>query len=476
MGERAPRKRRAHARVLTLAALLGWGLGGWTHRAAAIPAPTPRTPATSASPQFHEMHVNKLDLDCINCHQAKASATGRQALNLNVRPGHAMCQDCHYEVKKAQQHTKVCMVCHAGAAPTVAAFPSGFVGVPQFSHAQHVDPRGRLNPHGVRADCVFCHTPSVTARRPVPPDHAQCAVCHARGKIAKPVLDLSAASTQCTTCHSLQTIDAHLARRFQAAGPAAGLLAGTYRVEPAAFRWQTARGEIYRDIVSFPHQRHLQRRDGRAIDCITCHGPVLKQTSVTALAALPSMKQCEQCHGNATYVRQPHLTKHCAICHEKVRADLRPLSTDPVSPQLVHTDAFRRFHHVQAADPDAVCGSCHPEAVNVKTDRCAGCHSSMQPRSHLMARWSDLWHGRQAALDRTACAACHAADFCVKCHSSVLPRSHVPLNAFIAGRHAQVAALDLRGCFTCHSFQQTCAECHDQQLRPLPSFRRRVTP
>jgi hypothetical protein len=82
----------------------------------------------------------------------------------------------------------------------------------------------------------------------------------------------------------------------------------------------------------------------------------------------------------------------------------------------------------------------------------------MKPVSHT-ARWKDDVHGRYAALDRTACATCHVADYCSRCHNE-LPRTHVPLALFKNGAHARLAMLDQRACMTCHTFENTCASCH----------------
>ena len=67
------------------------------------------------------------------------------------------------------------------------------------------------------------------------------------------------------------------------------------------------------------------------------------------------------------------------------------------------------------------------------------------------------------ALDRTSCTTCHTAAYCSDCHNE-LPRSHNPLPLFKAGGHAFPAKLDLRSCFTCHTFQNTCSECHVNQI------------
>jgi hypothetical protein len=89
----------------------------------------------------------------------------------------------------------------------------------------------------------------------------------------------------------------------------------------------------------------------------------------------------------------------------------------------------------------------------------------MKPVSHT-ARWKDDLHGKYAALDRTTCATCHQADYCVRCHNE-LPRSHQPLPVFVGGAHATLALLDTRACLTCHTFQNSCADCHTGALGSL---------
>jgi hypothetical protein len=425
-----------------------------------------RAAADDAAPQkeppfeFHNLHAETLAIDCTTCHQPAKDATGDQKLALTQRPGHANCQDCHDEVKEAKQHTKVCMVCHVGPDMKIEPFPSGRVPV-SFSHALHVDPKGRVGPKGVRQDCVFCHHPSTTAPVPQAANHPQCAHCHAGKDAKKPTLDLTKFDL-CGGCHSLPAIDAHIRSRL--GGEAMAPVGAHGHVEKTSYPWTTTKGEPYRDIVSFPHDRHVQRRDGQPIDCATCHAAILQRTDLSGPLVVPDMKVCASCHENASFVTARALIKNCEVCHEALRADTHPMPTDPVSAKLVHNDYFRRFHRLQAQKDDALCGFCHRDFPNVPVDKCAGCHSSMEPRSHVAARWADQWHGRQVALDRQQCAVCHTSSFCSKCHDQVLPRSHNPLQTWIAGGHRQAARLNLRSCFTCHDFQQTCAECHNEQL------------
>jgi hypothetical protein len=405
---------------------------------------------------FHKLHIDDLGLDCTSCHAAEeGAAAGDNTVRLSQRPYHTACEDCHDEIGTAEDFdSPYCKVCHTGPAE-VEDFPSGKVDLGPFSHAAHVDPNGRINKEtGVRQDCAFCHQPSASGASPSQPDHPQCASCHAGANAVSPKIDLAGDSQTCQGCHSLTRIEEHLTSRRLG------------QERPAYQEWETGRGRKYQDIVAFPHNKHAQRLDGAPIDCATCHAAVLTQTDVTSGSAVPAMTDCQKCHDNANFVNGHALTKNCSVCHTTLKADTLPSPREPVSRDLVHNPSFRRFHNVVAERDDAVCGSCHRDVANAGVDKCAGCHSSMQPRSHLQGRWNEQWHGRQVAFDRMQCTACHTADFCTKCHDSVMPRSHTPLASFRAGGHRQAAALNLRSCFTCHTFEPLCAECHDQQLRP----------
>ena len=126
---------------------------------------------------------------------------------------------------------------------------------------------------------------------------------------------------------------------------------------------------------------------------------------------------------------------------------------------------FASITPMLASMPGAPCFVCHlnvaPAAV--RQQQCVGCHEVMMPVTHT-ARWKDDVHGKYAALDRKDCAVCHLTDFCSRCHNET-PRSHLPLPQFKAGGHAKLAMMNLRSCFTCHTFENTCAECHGRGLK-----------
>jgi len=226
----------------------------------------------------------------------------------------------------------------------------------------------------------------------------------------------------------------------------------------------SSRDPSYGDILPFNHGRHIRTRDGSAIDCVTCHTSMLESREVGGPLSLPTMKECASCHESAALVRQAYLIENCQLCHQTIRAEMRPLARDGFSPAIVHTESFRRHHADAARAEDSQCRFCHIETARAGQDNCAGCHSAMRPRSHRVVRFDETTHGRLAAMDRRACVSCHTSDFCSRCHN-IPPRSHTPLAFFAAGGHRNLAIINLRSCLTCHTFENTCMECHESRLR-----------
>ncbi|MBI4611639.1 MAG: hypothetical protein HY726_21840 [Candidatus Rokubacteria bacterium] len=462
--------------VLLVLTLLSLSLGWMVKSPPVTGQGKPATPPATAPKPFHQVHVTDLNVVCTACHDTAQTPKPGHELAFSVRPGHAACEGCHEDdfkkenVKAETTATALCRTCHTGKGEAVGRFPSGRLTLAQFSHASHVDPRPPVSKLlGIRQDCIFCHTVEAKAPSPARPGHPECAACHAGAGGAKPALAKEDVVDRCLTCHALERIDRNMRRtattRPQGAAHPASDLAGNPHARGHAL--PTAGQHAYRDIRPFNHGSHLQRRDGAPIDCTTCHAPVLQKHAVDTASRLPTMRECAACHANATFVRAETLIKNCQTCHTVMHADLRPRASDPVSPAIAHTEAFRVHHEAQARDPDNQCGACHTRFVNVGQNNCAGCHSSMQPRSHVGLRFAEMLHGRLAALDRKVCTNCHTGDFCVACHS-VLPRSHIPLRTFVrdeGGAHAVLAILNLRSCYTCHTHEPTCSRCHRRELR-----------
>jgi len=208
--------------------------------------------------------------------------------------------------------------------------------------------------------------------------------------------------------------------------------------------------------IEFSHAAHFR---AEKLDCGGCHRTVVTSASLATLK-LPEMLDCVGCHETSHRLQDRYRMSNCALCHLDHRSGTLPASHNNNVKPPSHNESFRVQHQDQAAAPGAKCFACHsnisPDAI--AGSRCASCHQVMKPVSHT-PRWKDDVHGRYAALDRTACATCHTADYCSRCHNE-LPRTHVPLALFKNGAHARLAMLDRRACLTCHTFENTCASCH----------------
>ena len=323
--------------------------------------------------------------------------------------GSLTCSLCHVPAARGSVILKrpgpeQCRVCHGAGFEMPASVPRPRGMLREFSHVRHLDSKARADAAtGFRADCAFCHKSAGS------PTHTECAACHSKPGI-RPRLSASIATSECLGCHS-----------------------------PGEAAAQNAALESFREI-RFSHDSHRT-------DCTTCHRAVLASNRIADLP-LPLMVDCVACHK----------ASDCKTCHVDGSDH-----TQGVRPAF-HTESFRVHHESEASAADAKCFACHQ---NVRPsaqarDQCLQCHQVMKPVSHT-ARWKDDIHGQYAAIDRLSCAVCHTADYCVRCHNE-LPRSHQPLPLFKAGGHARLAMLNQRACMTCHTFQNTCAECHTRRL------------
>jgi len=406
-------------------------------------------PAFGADFFIHSFHKEKFggDLDCSMCHVAV-----KQGSVTLKRPGHDQCMTCHADDFTKEIKQAICAECHTAFPPSgsadLAPFPR-YKGsralLFQFSHAAHVDQKARVDPKsGFRADCTFCHKFDAQGAFATFPAHEQCATCHSKAGM-KPQLTAALDAATCRGCHTPEEIENPNfteARRFTGAREVQGK---------------------YIDIA-FSHSAHFKAKDQFDLNCTTCHYTIPKSTSIQALS-LPKMLDCIQCHDSPRLINADLRMGNCKTCHRETVVSLAvPANhTRNVKPDF-HTEVFRRQHGAEAAAADAKCSVCHQNvlpSVEAKV-QCSGCHNVMLPANHT-ARWKNDLHGKYAALDRQQCAVCHTAAYCSDCHNE-LPRSHAPLNPFKAGGHALPAMLDTRSCFTCHTFQNTCKECHVNKI------------
>jgi hypothetical protein len=402
---------------------------------------------------IHAFHKDKLGgtLECNMCHVAVKE--GSVSLK---RPGHDQCITCHSDDFNKDIKQVICAQCHTAFPPTGAADLAPFPRYKgsrailfQFSHAQHVDQKARLDAKtGFRADCTFCHKFDAKGQFATFPGHEQCATCHSKAGMT-PQLNASLTAEGCRGCHTPEEIEnPHFTETRQ--------LTGRHVVDGK-----------YVDIA-FNHVAHFKVKDQFDLKCTTCHYAVPTSTSVQDLT-LPKMLDCVQCHDSAKAIKAEFRMSNCKTCHtDTVATGAAPSShTRGVKPDF-HTEAFRHDHARESVAANAKCFVCHQNvtpAVEAKV-QCVDCHNVMLPANHT-ARWKNDLHGKFAAMDRTTCATCHTAAYCSDCHNE-LPRSHNPLPLFKAGAHAFPAKLDLRSCLTCHTYQNTCSECHLNKLVAAP--------
>lgn len=368
---------------------------------------------------FHNLALKSLV--CSLCHVPAA----RGSVELK-RPGHAECRTCHQNDFEKESRPLFCAQCHTGPRNKTDVLPTRGI-LTDFSHARHKDAKARTDAAtGFRSDCNFCHKFELDGAQAKFPGHVECATCHSKPGV-KPHLSASITESQCSGCHAPEQAEQ------------------THR-QPVSGKY---------DNIKFSHSAHFKLKR----DCTTCHSAILTSASLTDLS-LPPMLDCVACHNTSRKIAD------CHTCHLDVVTGVAPPSHNAAVKPPSHTETFRIHHPEEASAPNAKCFACHQNVSPslAAKNQCVSCHQVMKPASHT-ARWKDDIHGQFAALDRTNCATCHAADYCSRCHNE-LPRSHQPLPLFKAGAHAQLAMLNQRACMTCHTFQNTCANCHLRSLVP----------
>jgi len=273
---------------------------------------------------------------------------------------------------------------------------------PRFSHRVHVDEQG--------LDCVMCHMTEDGATRPLPPDLGQCALCHDSLDDDKPPHRRAAA--------------------FFVTDPEAG---------PDAAPLLRSVLPRYSTEVRFDHTAHsLALGD----NCTQCHVGIEQSAGLRARDAL-TMTSCVECHESSG--RQDT----CAVCHNEVDVNWRPLHHGAVAASLGPRSAWTRLHGSASRDPDpptaSDCALCHSQSS------CNDCHQSTQPASHD-EHFRLRGHGILADLDRETCLVCHRVDSCNSCHASTRPISHHGAFGSPVNHHCVSCHLPLAGesCATCH--------------------------
>jgi len=268
----------------------------------------------------------------------------------------------------------------------------------------------------------------------------------------------------------------------------AGIVTAVARKESAPLTWPD-NGDALR--LKFSHELHV-KQNGMA--CLDCHGAA--KTSELATDNLrPTHDNCATCHSD-------QVTSTCGYCH------VNPDSIEP-APRPVREITFSHAKHVAmegvecatchqniedttVAGPQnmpamSACTSCHNDkAVSAACEACHTNFANLIPQDHLagMFRQDHKRLTRLGSLD-VSCATCHTQNFCADCHGATAllqigkgglmaepsPRMQIkdspktmnllavhPLDyKFTHGVDAKAKSTD---CYSCHSEQTFCSECH----------------
>jgi hypothetical protein len=449
----------------------------------------PEVSDTHAAPQVldtgafrHDQHLS-LDLDgklkCENCHSPKPEGKFAETL----RPGsaqHAPCDGCHNEAFY-RRPGELCFTCHVsvdilvkGNSP-LKPFPrqNGRAQlIAKFDHRAHLERNKDRIKEGGEFVCEACHQikDEQTAYATFP-GHDTCGPCHA--EVATPRI------TDCSGCHAED-------------GPTKGR-------------------HFLGNDVRFTHGKHRSGKDGKRIDCVTCHYAIPESTRASEII-MPQMKDCAECHARAELVPENVHIMRCGACHtsDVNKVELPGNHTASINPVL---KARPRW----ASGGDSLPGageikikkelSLFPTwdlsnglpsfllpaatARSSTTATITATRESRGPRLPSKANTLDtvrpedhtplfrLRHARAASSNDAKCVFCHSGlsgspvDNCRECHAVMKPENH--LARWRSVSHGREAAKNPQRCATCHEIDY-CTECHSLTPAshfPLEQFRQR---
>ena len=273
------------------------------------------------------------------------------------------------------------------------------------------------------------------------------------------------------------------------------IAAGVLVTAAVAFRPTATTGWPEQDDskqLKFSHKTHIE---GAGIGCETCH----PNGSTSKLAS----DNLRSVHENCTSCHEEQINNQCDFCHKD------PDNIQAAPPQLREIQFSHEKHvnmknvqcttchmHLNEANyagpvnmPGmAICATCHNDRK--VSNACASCHTEVTgliPPDHLLAGFKkDHKNLTRLGGMETNCITCHNQNFCGECHSPgavmqlgngalmsdpnprVFPGTSTPqmtlqlahdLNyRFTHGIDAKSKSSE---CYTCHSPQEFCAECHE---------------
>lgn len=268
----------------------------------------------------------------------------------------------------------------------------------------------------------------------------------------------------------------------------AGLLTAVARKESAARSWE---GNDDAKKLKFSHELHVGTV-GAA--CQDCHKAALTSTQ--------SSDNLRANHDNCVSCHEEQINNTCGFCHkdpdniepssaprrEIVFSHAQHLAMKDVECTKCHVGLEKvDYAGPQNMPPMETCNTCHNDMK--ATNQCQACHTTLTnliPANHLAANFKKE-HAAEARIGalNVDCKTCHTQDFCAQCHAPAglmgfgkkdlmadptpktspsdqpqlltLQSAHGMNYKFTHGIDAKAKSAD---CYSCHSYQNFCAECH----------------
>lgn len=406
-------------------------------------------------------HTTEVDLAanqpelCLGCHKALAKAA-KLELAVPHPPMGDQCTACHDPHASKEHHLlqqklpKLCFSCH-GEAEVQAKHPLPVTASSCIScHAAHgSEVKGMLlgqalHPPFAEQACQACHRKGLGSKVLLQRSGAAlCFACHSQQEKewGKGAVHGAVAKGQCTACH-----DPHLASQAdlrRASGP--GMCLGCHPRVQARIQARTVHPPAQEDCLTChrPHQaetpgllqapagelcgnchdtseasfagKHLQAR-GKTLACVGCHDPHGSERPhlLADVSSHPPFTEgsCDACHqGSAQKLAENGSRQLCFACHSDTEAALARGGVhgalDAGECVACHSPHASRQASLLKAEPDAVCGGCHPDQLPGPGEKahgaiaalgCQVCHLPHQGGTRLLwAEGADL------------CAPCHVA-------------------------------------------------------------------
>jgi hypothetical protein len=359
-------------------------------------------------------------LHCVTCHQFTAPVADTASMNVafaTLVPGERNCLGCH-EMRKVIErfvpandpHKGECGACHNPHTQTTpaAAFKSctnsGCHARPDTLTPFH---RGT---HAVAlANCGTCHQEHTWKVR-----GTDCLDCHQNiyKTPPKPAFRPPRRVSMVGITHAVsRLVLGDVGNGF--------LLAARWVLETrASLLLPQAAAE--RDTIPFSHAVH------RGLTCTACHSAAGPSHGTVMLR---SMRDCQQCHHDATVRKLGGGADACLHCHQRealpartlavtvrTSTSTRPLTRDLPFAHATHANVSCAHCHttpVTLAAP-VECGSCHANHHEAARD-CRTCHAAYD--AHIGQQVHTGCGGSGCHTDRATLALTSARNVCLSCHT-----------------------------------------------------------